>query len=288
MNLKKYIKIFIGIASCFILLFVSCFFASCSNNSNDTDSESPNEIYYRNLGYHSITFDKYANITSDEEIVSISETKIMVANNTTITVNFNLESNIKFSENNGNFVNFEDGLIFSNFKINSDIHEIENNSIVVKKDLTIETNLNNFVTLGVAINSICDLTPTKISRTGKFDNINTILNNLLYFYANDSSISAFENDNLISSTTINSSTETISNDRFNLIISAEIFNDTSEIFLYLILEDSDKNYYLYKVNTPQTFLDNEITISNLSNSNSKLSSIKLTLSHDITVKDEYL
>ncbi len=282
-------KKFLNLILCFVVAIIACALTSCSDGSKNNGQNTQNEEYYRAIGYHSITYDKYISIISDKEnIVSITTTKCMVKHNSKITITHNETLDDDFVSNNGNFVNFKTGIVLSSFKVNDKTYETNDATITVKNDLEIESNLSNFHTLGVAINAICNRTPEKLDLSHKFDNIETQLENCLYFYASDPQIQNFSQDNLIASTSIISSTENIPySDQFNLVVSAEIFTDSSDVFIYLILRDSENKFYLHEIEVGSNFLDKEITISKLSNNNSNLNKIKLTLSHDITVKDEY-
>lgn len=263
-----------------------CNISACSKNDN---VEVLNEDYYSALGYHSITIDEYATISSDKNnLVVISKTKYMAKHNSTINVLFNIETNSDFIQNNGNVINFKEGQLLSGFQINANFYNTENASIIVKENLEIKSVLSNFNAVGIAINSICNRTPTKLDLSNKIENIENTLEDCLYFYANSPAIEDFSEDNLITNTTIKSSIENLQNNMFNLIISAEIFNDTTEVYIYIILRDENNDIYLYETEFKTNYLNEEIVINHFSNENSMLNAIKLTLSHDITVKDEYL
>ena len=286
--MKRFFNIFLSL----VIIAVILILPACSNNDDDSSNSTANEEYYSALGYHSITFDKYTNIIYNNENndkAVISETKIMLPHNSTFSVSFNTESNTDFHLNNSNHINFKTGKILSTFTDGSKNYDIHNNSIVLKDDLNISATFENFKTLGVAIFPIANDLDSAPDLSGKFSEISTIHSNLLYYYSKDATYESFANDTnqIVSKTSYLTTAIPIQNNKFQLDVCLEIYFDTISVNAYLILKDESNNYYFFEKAFDDDFIDTPLVFDNLSNTYSNIDKITLSLSHDLTTKDEY-
>ena len=288
--MKRFLNIFLS----FIILCLIIVLPACSNKDNNNSTNSSNEEYYLALGYHSITFDKYSTINYDNSqnnLVNISENKIMLPHNAKFSISFNLEDNPEFELNNSNIINFNTGKILSGFTNDNDNYEINNNSITLKNNLNISAVFDNFKTLGVALFPITEENSTLLpTLSGKFNSITNIEpDNLLYYYSKDGSYESFENNNnqIVSMATYHTTTNLLQNNTFELDIWIEIYFNTTAVNAYLILEDGANNYYFYQKDFADDFINNSLNFESLSNENSSIEKIKISLTYDITTKDEY-
>lgn len=273
---------------CFVVIITfSCI--SCSDDSNENESANTlNEEYYSALGYHTIEFDSYLTIScEDENMITINSQKVMVPNNTNITLNFDTENNDNFVKNNKNFINFSEGTILSGFIVNENHIDIENATIKVKENLTISSNIISFEIVGLAYDQIVTATQNNIDCSGKFNSITDAVSTLKYFYTSSCKISEFNNSKVTSNGTQNLSASQTQDSKFKLDAEIEIYIETIDINLYFILKDSNNNFYLIETDKSKTSLTSPFTLTDLSSQNCKLDQITISLSTDITTKNEY-
>lgn len=289
--MKNIFKSFI----CFILVTFTLIISGCSNkNSNENNStnnnpqqEEHNEEYYSMLGYHKIEFDDYIKITSeDENVVEINTKKLMVPNNTNISISFNAENNSDFKLNNNNFVNFKDGTILSSFKVNDTSYNPFNLSIKIKKDTTISAEFVSFETVGVSCYQIDEFKEPTVDCSGKFESLESATLNLDYFCATNSNIESFSKSKVETNSTINLKTQE-SSGTFSLNVDFEIFMETTDIIIYLILKDENSSFYNFEIYSGEAVLETLITKDGFSNNNSELESVSIFLSNDISTRDSY-
>ena len=112
---------------------------------------------------------------------------------------------------------------------------------------------------------------------------------LLYYYSKDGSYESFANDTsqIVSKTTYKTTTTLLQDNKFELNICLETFLDTLSVQSYLILEDNSNNFYFYQKSFDNDFINTPVVFDNLSNPNSNIHKITLSLSYDLTTRDEY-
>ncbi|MBR7172287.1 MAG: hypothetical protein IKD36_00610 [Clostridia bacterium] len=284
--MKNFLKRFLCLA-----LIISCFaITSCSNNKDDEDDETESKIeYYSALGYHVVYFDKYTSIVcDDEDKVVISNSKIMVPNNTEISLEFNLSNNENFEMSNENYVSFADGLVLSGFNVDGKFYEISEATFKVKTNVSVSAKLNKFKTVGIAVYAIDDVLFQPEVETGKLTSISVMNQNPLHFFTNTSvSPTGFSLSNLTSNTELSTSVTSLENNKFKVSVSMAIFIETIDVKINLILSDEESNIYLFEHEFDGDFLNTEISIKNLSNKNSNLDEFVLKLGTEIDINDEY-
>lgn len=285
--MKKILKTLL----CFILICTSFICVSCSNKNDDNENGEnvANKEYYLNLGYHSVTFDNYVTVSSESENkIVVSSTEIMVPNNSDISLEFNLSKNSSFEFSNGNYVNFSEGLILSGFEVGEKFYEVNNATLKVKEDITISAKLNKFKTVGIAVYAIDNLSTSPEIPSGKMDNISIVNENPLYFYANSVSASGFNESNINTNTELSTSVTLLEDNKFSAQIFMAIYEETLAVKINLILSDEESNIYLFEFEYDGAFWNTPITIENLDNKNSNLSSLTLILGNDINNEYERL
>lgn len=298
--MKKFIKnIFLSYMLFIAILLIGCSKKATTNTENISEP-TINAEYYKKLGYHTIDYDENIEIICDETTkVTIKDFQIMVPNNSEITVNFN-SNNSEFEYNNGNYISYSKGEVLTNFVINSELFDLNNCSIKIKKDTNISAKFKNFKTIGIAVYAVIDESDEEyqLFKNNEFtssevleyknNELTSTLMNLLCVYSNDaSSIEDFAENKMLFSTTFKSTTENLEDNKFKLNISIEVFIETTKILPYTILKDENNNIYLYKLNENTDYLTTKTTIENISNTNSNLDCIEITFSHDLSFSDEY-
>ena len=214
----------------------------------------------------------------------------MLPHNSKFSIEFNAENNSDFELNNSNYINFKTGKILYSFTDESKNYDIYNNSVTLKNNLNISATFKDFKVLGVAIFPVTNSNQNEIpTLLGKFDSVSSINSNLLYYYSKDGSYDSFANDTnqIAYKTTYNTTATLLQNNKFELEICLEIFFDTTSVYSYLILQDSSNNYYFFNKNFEDDFINNSIIFDNLSSPNSNINKITLSLSYDLSTKDEY-
>lgn len=287
--MKRFFNIFLSL----VIISLIIILPACSNNDDGDNNSNANEEYYLALGYYSITFDKYSSIIYDNknnDKVMISDSKIMLPHNSKFSIAFNLNNNSDFKFNNSNYINFSTGKILSTFTDGNKFYDIHDNSITLKNNLEITATFENFKVLGVAIFPITANNETSIPNlSGSFDMPPTDYKDLLYYYSKDSSYESFANDTsqIVSKTTYKTTTTLLQDNKFELNICLETFLDTLSVQSYLILEDNSNNFYFYQKSFDDDFINTPVVFDNLSNPNSNIHKITLSLSYDLTTRDEY-
>ena len=279
--MKRFFNIFLS----FVIIALMIILPACSNNDNDDSNLNANEEYYLALGYHSITFDKYSTIIYDNtnnNLVIIDENKIMLPHNAKFSVSFNYESNPDFKLNNSNYINFNTGKILTGFTNGTKFYNTYNNLLTLKNNLSISATFENFKTLGVAILPVTNKNVNKLPNlSAAFDTLPTSHQDLLYYYSKDASYESFVNDtNQITASLLH-------NNKFELDICLETYFDTISVNAYLVLKDESNIYYFFEKPFEEDFINKPLVFDNLSNSISNIDKITLSLSYDLSTKDEY-
>lgn len=285
--MKRFFNIFLtfSIIACIMLL------SACSNDKDNDNAEFENPEYYLALGYHYITFDNYSTIIYDNtnnDKTIVANNKIMLPHNSKFSISFNLSSNTNFVSSNSNFINFETGKILSGFTDGTTNYNIYQNEIILKDNITLSATFENFKTAGVAIVSMIDSETQKPDLSKSFNNMPN-LDDLLYYYSKDSSFESFASDNnkINSNTGYITTITSLENNKFELNIYLETYLETTKVYAYLILIDDNNCYYFFEKEFGDDFMNEILTFDNISNANCNIHKINLSLSYDLSTRDEY-
>ncbi len=285
--MKRFLNIFLSLV---IIAFIFTL-PACSNTDDDDNSNTANKEYYLALGYHSITLDNYTDIVygnANNDKVTIDESTIMLPHNSKFSITFNLSNNTNFVFNNSNYICFETGKVLSNFTDGTNTYDIYENEITLKTDISISATFENFRTAGIAICPLTDNETQKPDITKKFNTFPTTPN-LLCYYSTDSSFESFENNNekIVATTVYLTTPIALQNNKFELDICLETYLDTTKVYAYLVLIDENNCFYFFEKEFGTDFMNETLVFDNLSNANSNISKIKLSLSHDLSTREEY-
>ena len=234
---------------CFLFIFSIIFVASCSKNKTKAPETTPvpNEEYYAMLGYHTITFDTHTKILYEgEDKVVLENNKIMLPNNSTISLEYDLENNSNITLNHNNYFDFINGKVLVGFKSNDTSISLTDTTFKVKENLNISADFIDFDIIGIANYQIRPDFDLSIDISGRYTNLENMLKDTVYFYTTNSSVENFQDSKLISNGTEDVYTTTISENKFKLNVELEIFMETTDITIYLIIKDANNGYYLFE------------------------------------------
>ncbi len=286
---------------CCVLITIAFLLPGCSNSKNNNlgDSSTPtSEEYYEHIGYHKITFSKNIIISSEPaDTVGASENKILIKNNAEITISYNT-TNTDYVYNNGIYINKKEGTFISAFQANENFIDTQNATVKVKDDLIITEDIKDYSIHGIAAYYVVSNTNEESNKfkEQKFSNSEilkienntaiTLLNHFKFIYTSGNSIADFKTDKLQTNVIFKSSTINLSLQKFQLNICLDTYFETLETYLYLILEDEQHNLYFQKL-TNGEYAEGCTEVSNLSNKNSNLHTVKITITKNLEHQKNY-